>query len=155
MDKNVIDHVFFGKWRMNRRQYWNVMILISILINISNFVIIFVVWSLYYPALLWINPIFIFSLWSIICIGTLIRRWHDLNLPTRFTVVWFSLNFIIIILDSIFQLSIIFWLSILILFYPFMLAFKPWKEVANQYWEQPKDLKKVSEIIRFWWTGKS
>jgi len=157
MDKNVIDHVFLGKWRMNRRQYWNVLALLAIVQFIIG--IFLGIWAIYYPPLFVIIPWISYLL--LICqvcfsFGTFIRRGHDINFSTRFTLLWFWLGIILNILYSITQQSpIIFWILMLTMIYPFMLAFKPWKEDVNQYWEQPKNLKKVSEIFRFWWTGKS
>ncbi len=162
MDRNVIDHVFLGKWRMNRRQYLNVAILLYI-IPIWLSWILGIVLAIYFPGAItskeafYQSPIMmpilvISSIFPLFLTWACVRRSHDIGikpfwLPWILTIVFLISRLYTIdayhtsfLADSI--LSVLF-------------AFYPWKKDKNIYWEQPKDLKKVSEIFRFWWTGKS
>lgn len=164
MDKNVVDHVFLGKGRMNRRQYLNIIILIwllSLVLGIMSW-IIFGFSSL---AFFWAMPI-VTTLQTPFVISIMIRRWHDVSIPTIVWVIAGILNWmsnVLPIILSVFAIQELpssvnsFWslLYVIALIYSIALIFFPGTKNINQYWEQPKDLKKVSEIVRFWWTGKS
>ncbi len=169
MDKNVIDHVFLGKWRMNRRQYLYIIILIWFLnlslTTVSWIILSWIGYEFAWGALIWMTPI-LTTLYTLFTASVIIRRGHDISIPTIVWVLVVILNWISSMMSLIltvlviqdFPLSInkiLFLLHAVSLLYSLSLIFIPGIKKTNKYWEQPKDLRKVSEIIRFWWTGKS
>ena len=147
--------MFLWKWRMNRRQYINIAIilwLVNIVLTLgvgaikgADWIIFSGIWMIQYIV------VSVFWIWSAI------RRAHDFWMPTHISLIAWLLFLItgLITLDDQFATSPIFSVfDILAIVWWLIFIFYPGTQKPNQYWEQPKNLKKVSEIIKFWWTGQ-
>lgn len=91
--------------------------------------------------------------------GIMIRRGHDCTLPTYIGVTAVLVFWLVSIIPTLFPLPqyLIYVLNIIYSFYwiyAVVLLFYPGDKELNIYGEQPKNFKKMSEIFRFWWTGK-
>jgi uncharacterized membrane protein YhaH (DUF805 family) len=168
MDKNVIDHVLLGKWRMNRVQFAGVFFLFSF-IEVILLMIVGFLFDNNPSALLW-PQVIVIVFDTLILTWIWIRRGHDLWIPTLFGGItgilpllsivvtifspvlfrWYGSNHIIMYMLFSSIIVVLYWAL-----YNLILIILSGKKETNKYWEQPKDLKKISEIVRLWWTGKS
>lgn len=162
MDKNVIEHVFLGKGRMNRRQFFYIWIVIffwSILLLLLINALIMLPPARLSPALFLIVVTLIFAFLNT---WNFIRRGHDMWLSSLIMLFVIIIFVIMVIVGHYLMFAIMFWytgiLSLiwLICFLTVIgiLLFYPGSKNSNKYGDVPDDLK-IIETIRFWWTGKT